>query len=124
MEADLETLSDYPAHRRALLSHWQHYVVGKSSILLEKSPPNLTKIWWLRQVFPSARFIIMTRDPRAVAAATQKWSKSSLAELMLHWNVAYSKALRDFRKDDCTIVRYEDLVARPEVELARLANPA
>jgi hypothetical protein len=90
--------------------------------LLEKSPPNLTKIPWLRQVFPKCRFVIMARDPRAVSAATQKWSKSSLPELMMPWNVAYSQAMKDFRDEDFILTRYEDLTADPQPEIDRIAR--
>lgn len=117
MQQELENLPDHDFCRRQLLQEWGRFHVGASSYLLEKSPPNLTKIWWLRLVFPGARFIILTRDPRAVSAATQKWSGTSLPELMMHWNVAYSAALRDFSALDCLSVRYEDLVSDPQTSL-------
>lgn len=118
----LDTLTDYDAHRASILSDWQRFLVGGSPVLLEKSPPNLTKIAWLRRVFPGSRFVVMCRDPRAVAGATQKWSGSSLPELLMHWNAAYSRALDDMRDEDCMVLRYEDLVADPEGELSRIAT--
>ena len=120
MMAELEGLTDHPDCRARILADWCRFVVGTSPVLLEKSPPKLTKIWWLREVFPGSSFVIMTRDPRAVAAATQKWSKISLPELMMHWNAAYSQAMADFREEDCMLVRYEELTARPDEEIARL----
>ena len=64
----------------------------------------------------------MFRDPRAVAGATQKWSNTSLAELMMHWNVAYSFAWNALRKDDCFLLRYEDLVTDPEGKIAEIGQ--
>ena len=120
MMQELEGLRDHADCRERILADWRRFVVGTAPVLLEKSPPNLTKIWWLRSVFPDSRFVVVTRDPRAVAAATQKWSGTSLTELMLHWNTAYSHALDDFRVEDSIHLRYEDLTAHPDDEIARL----
>ena len=122
MRDEFAALSDPDACRAAILAQWGRFVVGEAPVLLEKSPPNLTRIDWLRRVFPGSRFVIMTRDPRAVAAATQKWSGTSLPELMMHWNAAYSQAMEAYSERDCVLLRYEDLVADPEAELARLAG--
>ena len=121
MAADLEALLADPEDCRArITADWNRFVVGTSATLLEKSPPNLTKINWLRTVFPGARFVIMTRDPRAASAATRKWSQTPLEELMRHWDLAYAQALADLREEDCAIVRYEDLCADEDGEISRL----
>lgn len=120
-DADLTALGDPVARGRDVLAAWRGFVVGESPVLLEKSPPNLTKIAWLRQAFPGSRFVIMTRDPRAVAGATRKWSGTSLPELVMHWSAAYSRALADFADNDCIALRYEDLMDDPTAELDRLA---
>lgn len=122
MRGELEALCDFENHRAAILADWASFVVGSSTILLEKSPPNLTKIWWLRRVFPGSKFIILARDPRAVAGATLKWSGTSLNELMMHWHVAYSAALMDSRADDCMTVRYEDFTADHETIVDQIAR--
>lgn len=107
------------AHRERLLACWTPWMVGKGSAFLEKSPPNLTKIPWLRSVFPRAQFIVLTRDPRAVAMATARWSRTSLEELIFHWHVAYESARTSFGPD-CHLVRYEELCADPERVLGDL----
>lgn len=122
MVAALDDLPPPEECRERILKDWSRFVVGDGSTLLEKSPPNLTKIDWLRKVFPGSRFVIMMRDPRAVSAATLKWSKTSLPELMMHWNVAHTSAMQSFREDDCTVIRYEDLCADPDAELKRVAD--
>ena len=122
MRDELSSLGRTENCRERIMADWSRFVVGDSTTLLEKSPPNLTKIHWLRQVFPESRFVIMARDPRAVSAATQKWSKTSLPELMIHWNTAYSQAIEDFREEDCTIIRYEDLTEAPGAEIRRVAE--
>jgi hypothetical protein len=100
------------AYRSRLLECWQPHIVGSADVLMEKSPPNITKIPWLRKVFPGSRFLVVVRDPRAVALATQKWSGTTLAELMLHWHAAQSSAHAAL-SDDCTVVRYEDFCENP-----------
>jgi hypothetical protein len=122
MRDELPALGD-PRHcRERIIADWHRFVVGDSTTLLEKSPPNLTKIEWLRRVFPEGRFVIMARDPRAVSAATQKWSKTSLPELMMHWNVAYAQAMEDYCTEDCTVVRYEDLTEASGPVIERLGE--
>lgn len=98
--------------RDRLLRCWTPFVDGDEPVLLEKSPPNLTRIDWLRSVFPGALFVIVARDPRVAAAATHKWAQTSILELMYHWNVAHSAALEAWG-DDCVAVRYEDFCAAP-----------
>lgn len=122
LEEELKGIPDAPSAREKLLSAWSRFVVGDSDTLAEKSPSNLLRVAWLRSVFPGAKFLVVTRDPRAVAGATQKWSKTSLYELMMHWNVAYSKASRDFLPADCLSVRYEDFVEEPLGELERIES--
>jgi hypothetical protein len=113
MQNDLEELSDYSSYATRMLKSWSRHTVGQGSFLLEKSPPNITKIWWLRRVFPDAIIIVWTRDPRAVSGAKLKWSNTSLEELMQHWDAAYTLAVKDI--DDETItMRYEDFCESPD----------
>lgn len=114
----IPTEAEAEMYRQRIIQAWRPYVVGDDSILSEKSPPNLTKIEWLRTVFPGSRFLIVVRDPRAVAGATQKWSKTSLEELVFHWSVAHSIAIKTL-KDDCHIVTYEGFCQDPGRELAK-----
>ena len=113
MQNDLANLTDYSLYKMKMEKSWFQFKQGEGDWLLEKSPPNITKMWWLRRVFPDAYFILWSRDPRAVSGATQKWSKNSLPELMMHWNVAYSQALNNV--DSKTfILRYEDFCENPQ----------
>lgn len=121
MHPQAPTQIDAAVQHRRIMACWSHWVTGECETLLEKSPPNLTKIAYLRRVFPAAKFIIVTRDPRVVAVATQKWSKTSIPELIFHWHVAHSAALQS-RSDDCCHVRYEDLCDDPENLLRRVGE--
>ncbi len=123
MRDELDVLLSNPEDCRArIISEWRRFVIGNSKTLLEKSPPNLTKISWLRQTFPGCRFVIVTRDPRAVSAATQKWAKIPLAALMRHWDAAYAQAMGDYEDEDCVLVKYEGLCGAPEEEISRVTD--
>lgn len=122
LDEELDLLSNHSAHAENIVSDWSQFVVGTSTTLIEKSPPNLTKIYWLRKVFPNSKFVVLTRDPKATSGATQKWSHTSLEELMMHWNVAYSKALLQSNKHDTIWIKYEDLVSETKCTMDKIAQ--
>lgn len=104
-----------------LLAQWNSWASGGAPVLLEKSPPNIVRIPYFRSLFPNARFVIWTRDPRAVSLSTRKWHKLPVPQLMAHWNTAYMKAFQDLG-DDCILARYEDFCEDPEGTTARIAD--
>ncbi len=106
---------------RRLMADWGPHHDLSRPVLLEKSPPNLIRARWFQAVFPDARFILVVRHPVAVTLATRKWSDRSLAELLLHWDVAHQLAQADLAQlRRATVVRYEDLMADPAGTVARL----
>jgi hypothetical protein len=106
--------------RDRLLASWAPWIDGEGGVLLEKSPPNVTRIGYLRSLFPGARFVVWTRDPRAVSCSTRKWTGLPLPTLMMHWNAAYMHAIAAL-EDDCLLVGYETFCADPEGSLQRIA---
>jgi hypothetical protein len=61
------------------------------------------------------------RHPVAVAYATKKWTRRTLDSLIRHWLVSYERFLSDAPQvPRVKLVRYEDLVAQPAVELGRV----
>lgn len=109
------------AKRERLLRAWAPWIEDAADVLIEKSPPNLTRIGYLRSLFPEARFVVWTRDPRAVAVSTRKWTGLPLPMLMMHWNAAYMQAIEAL-EDDCLIASYEGFCADPEASLRRIAD--
>ncbi|WP_189411393.1 sulfotransferase family protein [Neogemmobacter tilapiae] len=111
-----------PTLRREILRGWTPHMQGESPILLEKSPPNITRIAWLRAVFPGSCFVLLTRHPQAVAMASRKWlRKTKLQDFHRHWQTAHRIALADWQSD-CLHLRYEDLCADPETALQACAQ--
>ncbi len=111
--------------RARLDAAWDpHWDTGRP-VLLEKSPPNLIMARFLQAVYPGAAFVMVCRHPGAVAMATRKWAGPlkhvRVHDLVRHWLVAYELFLADaVELDRVLLVRYEDLVGRPDRELARI----
>lgn len=107
--------------RRRLLEEWGKHWRGDRRFLIEKSPPNLLKTRFLQAIFPTARFVIVVRHPIATALATKKWSGTRLDELIRHWLVSNERMLADVAElRHVELIRYEDLMADADGELARL----
>ncbi|WPZ27533.1 sulfotransferase (plasmid) [Sulfitobacter pontiacus] len=89
---------------------------------VEKSPVNLARMRLYQQLFPLSQFVVVTRHPEAVAAATSKWVDMDHGTMMDHWLDAHDIVQRDLAYLHAVMtVRYEDLIADPKATLARLA---
>jgi len=89
---------------------------------VEKSPVTLTRMRLYQQLFPLSQFVVVTRHPEAVAAATSKWDDMDHATMVDHWLDAHDIVRGDLAYLHAVMtVRYEDLVANPKATLARLA---
>lgn len=109
--------------RDRLLREWGAYYDLTKPVLLEKSPPNLIRSRYFQKLLPGARFVFVVRHPISVALATQKWSGTSVVELVMHWHVAHSLMLSDLDLiDNYTVIRYEDFVASPKTYLNRVCD--
>lgn len=104
-----------PKNREKLFSQWRPFWDLQKPWLLEKTPQNLVQTRFLRAMFPNSRFIVMLRHPMAVACATQRWSRTSLHELVNHWVYAHELFENDRRHlEHVLVLRYEEFVAAPE----------
>jgi Sulfotransferase family len=97
-----------------LLQAWAPWWELSAARLLEKSPPNILRTRFLQALFPSSSHVILVRHPVAVAYATQRWSQTSIPELLRHWVICYRTFLDDSPYlHHVKLVRYEDLVRWP-----------
>lgn len=113
-----------------LLEAWKPYWDLERPLLLEKSPPNLIMGRFLQALFPGSALIVVVRHPVVVALSNKKWRRlvsrnvrrySSVGSLVGHWVRAHEILLEDAPQlQRLHLVRYEDLVDRPEEELARI----
>jgi len=110
-----------PESTTALMRAWGRYWDLSKHVLVEKSPPNLTKSRYLQALFPAAYFVMILRHPIAVAGATAKWSRTSRLSLVSHWVAAHEIMAVDLPSLQRVItLRYEDVVANPQAEYQRV----
>ena len=107
--------------RARLERSWAPYLSNAAAAtVVEKSPSNVMKTRFLQEVFPEAKFVIMTRHPISQALAVRKWCRFSqrvglqLDQMVDHW----MRAMSAFELDRAhlkavRVVRYEDLVRYP-----------
>lgn len=101
--------------QRRLLSDWSDWFDGSKGWWLEKSPVNLVRMRLYQQLFPTAQFVVVVRHPQIMAAALAKWVAGESAELVRYALDAYDIVREDMQYlHAVTLVRYEDLVARPD----------
>lgn len=107
--------------RAHLIEAWTPYWDLSKPVLLEKSPPNLIRMRFLRALFPGARFVVVIRHPAAVAMATSKWTRASADTLIRNWIAGHQHLVEDATAvAGVAVVRYEELMTDTANELDRL----
>ncbi len=86
---------------------------------VDKTPPYLSIAPALAQIFPRARFIILARDPRALAAARHTWRHADSPAVESRFggvagDITRLASLADRVAPRVRCVRYEDLCRHPE----------
>lgn len=110
-----------PVTGRALFEEWAPYWDLSREALIEKSPPNLIKMRFLQAALPGSRFVVVLRHPISSALAVRKWARTPLDSLLRHWLTCHRLARADARAvEHLMVIRYEDLIERPQAELDRL----
>ncbi|HET6656994.1 MAG TPA: sulfotransferase [Gaiellaceae bacterium] len=93
----------------------------------DKRPVYALQIAAIFDLFPSAHFIHIVRDPRACAASARKlnWYDGNIVPSVQYWE-ATLKAVAAMRPrlaaDQLLEVRYEDLVCEPQTTLRRITR--
>lgn len=113
-----------------LWESWSPYWDLERVVLVEKSPPNLTKMRYLQELFPGARFVVVTRHPVVQALAVRKWATRTrgrftygFPRLVEHWVHAHDVFAQDAPHiENLLVLRYEHLMREPARELDRLAR--
>lgn len=110
-------------NRKQLVKQWLGHWDGRKHWRLEKSPPNLIRGRFLQAMFPGCHLLFIVRHPAAVTFATQKWGGYPIPDLFHHWAVAHEIMRRDMvHLTNVTLVKYEDLVARPEHTITHIVD--
>lgn len=94
---------------------------------VEKSPANVTRLGFLFEHFPKAKFVHLIRDGRDVACSLRKWSvqisrheASGIGECIELWDRWVRDGLAWRGHANYREVRYEQLVHEPETILRDL----
>lgn len=119
-----------PESATALHAAWDPYWDLGRPLLLEKSPPNMVMGRFLQEIFPGSALVVVVRHPVVVALSTKKWRRffsadprkhQTLTSLVHHWVHAHEILRRDLdRLHRVHVLHYEDLMADPVAELARV----
>ena len=98
----------------------------KSHIICIKNPLYSLFIKDLKNLFPSAKFIHLVRDPRDTVLSYQKvpFDSNTTSTLAYRWNYYNQSILKQFKKHSIKpiILKYEELVTDPEKTLREFAN--
>ena len=113
-----------------LWQSWSPYWDLDRAVLVEKSPPNLTKMRYLQEVFPRSRFIVVTRHPVVQALAVRKWAPRTrgrftygFPRLIEHWVHAHDVFAEDaLHIENLLVLRYEHLMSEPAQQFGRVAE--
>ena len=108
---------------QTVFAEWSAHWDLSRPCLLEKSPPNLMRMRFLQALFPGAAFVVVLRHPIAVAFATQKWSRTSISDLVRHWLVCHEQFQADLpHLRRVHVLHYEDFTERPEAVLGGVTD--
>lgn len=94
--------------------------------LVEKSVDNIEHAYWLKGLFPKARFLFIVRDPHANLVSFRKFIERGgrfpslvqpvrTLELAFHHAALYEQTLPDLH-----VLRYEDLLTDPQATMERV----
>ncbi|MFL6516050.1 MAG: sulfotransferase, partial [Chthoniobacterales bacterium] len=92
------------------------YRTANPRIFLEKSPANVLRATMLQKHFPESTFVLMQRNPYAVAEGINRRTKIPLGRCVQHWiRCAQQQIRNEGTLLSLTRFNYEDLSERPEV---------
>jgi hypothetical protein len=98
----------------------------KVKTIVDKNPVYSLYLNNISRIYPSARYIVLTRDFRDNALSRKKYAhrKTSVFELAVSWNYYYENLFKTIKKVNLEhkIVRYEDLVSDSENVLKEICD--
>lgn len=124
-----------PADLLRFIAYTQYALQGDSNqaprIWVEKTNNHMFFFRKLKRWFPQAKFVCIVRDPRANAASAFKVAKRENKDINVHratmsaatsWTMhnRYIRDLVDAYPADSILLRYEDVVANPAHEIAKV----
>lgn len=94
----------------------------------EKTPGNLFFADYILEMFPSAQFVYVVRDPRAGVASMERVSffpddvVFNALTRRKHWKAGHQYLRKSVPQSQRVTIQYEDLVQQPEVEVRQVCE--
>ena len=99
--------------------HWAcnpKFGTANPRVFLEKSPPNVFRAAMLQKHFANSFFILMQRNPYAVAEGIRRRAQIPIGRCVEHWVRCAQQQIRNEQLLHRTIsLNYEDLCERPDM---------
>ena len=122
-----ESRYDWPKIKRRWRREWARnpkFRTANPRVFLEKSPANVLRATMLQKHFAASSFILMQRNPYAVAEGIRRRTKIPLDRCIQHWIRCAEQQMRNEEVLQSVIrLNYEDLSDRPDycrTEVVRL----
>jgi len=93
----------------------------KCSIFLEKTPRHIWHVDYIRGAVPGVKFILMTRNGRDVVASLYERT-GDIKGAILRYKDDSLLTIRQLGNDDSLLLKYEDLIFNPYIELSNVMN--
>lgn len=111
-----------PQNKERLYAEWGKYWDVEKPILVEKSPPNLTKSRFLQEMFPDSYFIVIMRHPIASSFPRSSEDKAKgIYSAIKHWLVCHEIFHTDkAHLKKVLVMKYESFVVDPDLYLGKI----
>ena len=112
-----ESRYEWPKIKAIWQEQWSRnpkFKTAKPRVLLEKSPPNIYRAIMLQRHFANSSFVLMQRNPYAVAEGMRRRAEVPLERCVAHWiRCARRQIENEHALEHRVTIRYEDLSERP-----------
>lgn len=88
----------------------------EKQVLAEKTPKHVRRLDFIRSIAPRARFLVVVRDGRDVAASFHRRNGNARAGVV-EWIKSNSVVARQRDRSDVMVYRHEDLIEEPETTM-------
>ena len=100
----------------------QNTLASRKPYLVEKTPRHLRRMNAIRAGVPGAKFVIIVRDGRDVAASIGKREDGDYAGGLARWVKDNARVLKERRSKDVHVLRYEDIVTDAEGTIRKVCR--
>lgn len=107
-----------------LKKEWAYFYNDvKRPVLLEKTIANAARTRWFQKYFQPASFVVLLRDPYAVAEGIRRKEGHSLEDAITQWKVSYQQIFDDLgRIERSLVLTYEEMTDNPAEVLGRITG--